>query len=595
MQKFPQGPDLPITMKSYLQRGSRLRQAFCWLLLLAALLSFFFALSSFIKEPNTKPSRHHNIEDIKERSPELLQRATSPAPTMERTTTHIGSAQENSRLDKSPKATAHNAATVPSTERTPLLKSQDRKDIMTDTLPQRSQDRGVASNRTQSLLLKSQDTRTTEGRRDQNERPTATRTVPAKPWGRAVAPTARTSIPGSRAEVPTTPGAGATGRRTKGATKAVVPPMEKVPVTPRSAPSQSPTTHRRPRLQAANFKYEPKWDFEDRYSLEVGGLQTACPDSLKVRASKSRWLQNLFLPNLTLFLDSSNFNLSEWNRLEHFKPPFGFMDLNYSLVQKVVTRFPPVPQQQLLLASLPAGSSQCISCAVVGNGGILNNSHMGQEIDSHDYVFRLSGAVTKGYEKDVGTRTSFYGFTAFSVTQSLLILHNRGFRHVPVGKDIRYLHFLEGLRDFEWLEAMLLNQTLAKQSLFWFRHRPQEAFQESLQLDKYLLLHPDLMRYIKNRFLRSKTLNTVHWRIYRPTTGALLLLTALQLCDQVSAYGFITEGHERFSDHYYDKSWKKTIFYTNHDFNLEREVWKRLHDEGIIRLYQRPITPKPKI
>lgn len=218
--------------------------------------------------------RHHNIEDIKERSTELLQRATSPAPTMERTTTHTGSAQENSRLDKSPKATAHNVATVPSTERTSLLKSQDRKDIMPDTLPQRSQDRGVASNRTQSLSLKSQDTRTTEGRRDQNERPTATRTVPAKPWGRAVAPTARTSIPGSRAEVPTTPGAGATGRRTKGATKAVVPPMEKVPVTPRSAPSQSPTTHRRPRLQAANFKYEPKWDFEDKYSLEVGGIQT---------------------------------------------------------------------------------------------------------------------------------------------------------------------------------------------------------------------------------------------------------------------------------------------------------------------------------
>ncbi|XP_014744677.1 PREDICTED: alpha-N-acetylgalactosaminide alpha-2,6-sialyltransferase 1 [Sturnus vulgaris] len=355
--------------------------------------------------------------------------------------------------------------------------------------------------------------------------------------------------------------------------------------TVRPTPQAAAVTQKR-NLSAANFPSEPHWDFEDEYLLDNSSPPSTCSESVRARAAKSDWLRDLFLPNITLFIDKRYFNDSEWNRLEHFIPPFGFMDLNYSQVKKVISLLPPKPHQQLLLANHDSSVPTCISCAVVGNGGILNNSGMGQEIDSHDYVFRVSGAVIKGYEKDVGTKTSFYGFTAYSLVSSLQILGHRGFSNIPWDKHVRYIHFMEGARDYEWLEALLFNKNIRKGFLN-LGQKPRQKFDEDFTMDKYLVVHPDFLRYMKNRFLKSKNLEKHYWRLYRPTTGAFLLLTALHLCDRVSAYGYITEGHEKYSDHYYDKDWKRLIFYINHDFNLEKQVWKRLHDENIMKLYQR--------
>ncbi|XP_029453356.1 alpha-N-acetylgalactosaminide alpha-2,6-sialyltransferase 1 [Rhinatrema bivittatum] len=355
-----------------------------------------------------------------------------------------------------------------------------------------------------------------------------------------------------------------------------------------------PTTPQKKRLKKKDFEREPKWDFEDKYTMEASAIQTNCPYSVKIKAASSPYLRNQYLHNITLFMDRRIFSEKEWERLEHFVPPYGWMELNRSDVQEAVSFLPPIPQQQILLSANSSQHPKCVSCAVVGNGGILNNSRMGKEIDSHDYIFRVNGAVVKGFEADVGTRTSFYGFTVHTMLASLSLLKGSGFPTVPEGKDVKYILFTEQARDYDWLIALILNKKV-KKGLSFYRIRPRDHFTDKFKLQNILVVHPDFPRYLKNRFFQSKKLNTTIWHLYRPTTGALLLMTALHLCDMVSAYGFMTDSYKEYSDHYYDKVMKPLIFILDHDFPLELNLWKKLHEEKILKLYQRPKpeTPSP--
>uniref|UniRef100_A0A3Q4BY94 alpha-N-acetylgalactosaminide alpha-2,6-sialyltransferase n=1 Tax=Mola mola TaxID=94237 RepID=A0A3Q4BY94_MOLML len=178
-----------------------------------------------------------------------------------------------------------------------------------------------------------------------------------------------------------------------------------------------------------------------------------CSQSL--HNSEDEGFRKAFLPNIRLFLRKDSINMSEWNRLSHFNNPFGFMEYKYE--GRCFLTW--CSQRQF-----SEGSGGCVRCAVVGTAGILNGSKMGREIDAHDYIFRVNGAVIKGHEEDVGSRTSVYVHTSFSITQSLLGLRKYGLSSVPGDKGIKYVLIPEGLRDFSWLKGLLKTENVSHET-----------------------------------------------------------------------------------------------------------------------------------
>ncbi|XP_026172033.1 alpha-N-acetylgalactosaminide alpha-2,6-sialyltransferase 1-like [Mastacembelus armatus] len=336
-----------------------------------------------------------------------------------------------------------------------------------------------------------------------------------------------------------------------------------------------------PVLYKTAFSKYPQWDFEDIYNQDAPPRQNICAQSLL--NSKNESFTAAFLPNIRLFLHKDNINMSEWNRLSHFNNPFGFMDYKYEDVMASV-KLIPKPKEPLLLPK--PGSGGCVRCAVVGTGGILNGSKMGKEIDSHDYVFRMNGAVVKGYEEDVGNKTSVYVHTALSITSSLDLFKRHGSTSAPNDEGIKYVLIPEGMKDFNWLEGLLKGERVSAGP--YKNQRPWTYYGGQFNESRVYVLHQDFLRYVRNRFLKSKSLDETYWALFRPTNGAFTVFLAIHTCDTVNVYGFMTEEYKKYSNYYFERGPKSgVIFYINHDYILELQTWKKLHDSNIIKLYQR--------
>ncbi len=146
------------------------------------------------------------------------------------------------------------------------------------------------------------------------------------------------------------------------------------------------------------------------------------------------------------------------------------------------------------------------TCAVVGSSGIVLNYDHGSDIDEHDMVFRFNSAPTRGFEKHVGSKTTY------RITNT----QNWGF-HEPKTDESILIRF---------------RAKSAIKGLFWNSKQKKPL--------KLYAFAPDFVEYV------AQKVN------FLATSGLYGILLALQRCHSVSVYGFQVSTQHGALYHYYD-------------------------------------------
>ncbi|XP_026770572.3 alpha-N-acetylgalactosaminide alpha-2,6-sialyltransferase 2 [Pangasianodon hypophthalmus] len=323
----------------------------------------------------------------------------------------------------------------------------------------------------------------------------------------------------------------------------------------------------------------------DKYASDDDIPQSSCTSSIRKTVLQTAFGER-FLANVPVLQWAKHVSKQEYERLRRYYGAQGWGSVDFKVLQNSLAILN-TSANRLMFDDWEKrqNRSQCIRCAVVGNGGILKGSKKGREIDENDYVFRTNGAVIKGFEEDIGSRTSFYTFSTNTLQNSLISYADLGFNAPPRSKETKYIFLPDHDRDYILMRAAVMHtpvKTGSDQGV-----EPAQYFGDDMAVEKFKMYHPDFIRYLTNRFLRSDTLDTIYKNIYRPSTGAVMLLAAFHTCDEVNAYGFMTPDYQNYSDHYYDKTVQPVLFYANHDLNMELNLWQQLHKAGLIKLYMR--------
>ncbi|XP_056336492.1 CMP-N-acetylneuraminate-beta-galactosamide-alpha-2,3-sialyltransferase 1 [Danio aesculapii] len=275
----------------------------------------------------------------------------------------------------------------------------------------------------------------------------------------------------------------------------------------------------------------------------------ACKDCVREQ-SHSTWFNELYDPSIQLLLTRGNYVLSKdvytyWKGLQKSKK-----DSDYrAVVEKMFSLFPDKTRYT------DASPDRCRTCAIIGNSGNLKGSCYGRLIDAHNFVIRINMGPTKGYEDDVGSKTTH----RFIYPESAVDLDNSTYLVLSPFKVL----------DMEWLISSFTTKNIT---------RTYKKVRASINANRHkvMILHPAFIKYVHEIWLVK------HGKY--PSTGFLAIIFALHICDQVSTFGF---GADQYGNwyHYFEKTSSK-VRTGAHSGSFEFDTMMQLYLESKIQVFR---------
>nr|XP_057902644.1 CMP-N-acetylneuraminate-beta-galactosamide-alpha-2,3-sialyltransferase 1-like isoform X2 [Doryrhamphus excisus]XP_057902646.1 CMP-N-acetylneuraminate-beta-galactosamide-alpha-2,3-sialyltransferase 1-like isoform X2 [Doryrhamphus excisus] len=294
-------------------------------------------------------------------------------------------------------------------------------------------------------------------------------------------------------------------------------------------------------LMAGGAFYKSKWNLASGYWSRP--LQMCNCD--KCLAERDKELKDILdvspKPFLSKWDRTSEDEFNWWKHLQFEKRPFSVFN---EIVDRLFTIFPSVPDVE--------GPSpyRCRKCAVVGNSGNLKGSGYGKLINDHDIVIRMNHGRTKGYEEDVGTKTTHH----VMYPESAVYLDN----------STHLVLFSFKINDLLWLLRT-----------FTPRENGQENPEKRGNKNLVMMLNPAFMKYVHEVWLKGAG--------RYPSTGFMVFVLSLQMCDEVSVFGF--GANQDGNWHHYFEKMKINQMRIHHGIQ-EYEMIQQLHQKQIIRFFK---------